>query len=118
MIAEGQQGVSQCALRSNWNLNRVTAADTVRNPRWQRPEPDVESAAGGLRSRGRLCSLSGSGGGVPSTAVRGAGTWLEDTDAEADDVIAALAGTCPARDMLIASVDEDYYQLVRDAGPG
>jgi DNA polymerase-1 len=44
-------------------------------------------------------------------------TWVEDTDAEADDVIAALAATCPARDVLIESVDQDYYQLVRDAGP-
>jgi len=45
-------------------------------------------------------------------------TWVEDTDAEADDVIAALAATCPARDVLIASMDQDYYQLVRDRGPG
>ena len=45
-------------------------------------------------------------------------TWVEISDAEADDVIATLAANCPARDVLIASVDQDYYQLVRDAGPG
>jgi DNA polymerase-1 len=45
-------------------------------------------------------------------------TWVEDTDTEADDVIASLAASCPARDVLIASVDQDYYQLLRDAGPG
>ena len=45
-------------------------------------------------------------------------TWVEITDAEADDVIATLAASCPERDVLIASVDQDYYQLLRDAGPG
>jgi hypothetical protein len=39
-------------------------------------------------------------------------------DAEADDVIAALAERCAERDVQIASVDQDYYQLLRDAGPG
>jgi DNA polymerase I len=45
-------------------------------------------------------------------------TWVELSDAEADDVIATLAASCPARDVLIASVDQDYCQLLRDAGPG
>lgn len=45
-------------------------------------------------------------------------TWVEITDAEADDVIATLAASCPQRDVLIASVDQDYYQLLCDAGPG
>jgi DNA polymerase-1 len=45
-------------------------------------------------------------------------TWVEIDDAEADDVIATLAASCPERDVLIASVDQDYYQLLRDAGPG
>ena len=45
-------------------------------------------------------------------------TWVEIDDAEADDVIATLAASCPQRDVLIASVDQDYYQLLRDAGPG
>ena len=45
-------------------------------------------------------------------------TWVEITDAEADDVIATLAASCQERDVLIASVDQDYYQLLRDAGPG
>jgi DNA polymerase I len=44
-------------------------------------------------------------------------TWVE-IQAEADDVIATLAASCPERDVLIASVDQDYYQLPRDAGPG
>jgi DNA polymerase-1 len=44
--------------------------------------------------------------------------WAEVSDAEADDVIATLAAACPSRDVLISSVDQDYYQLVRDAGPG
>jgi DNA polymerase I len=44
--------------------------------------------------------------------------WVEDSDAEADDMIATLAAACPDRDVLIASMDQDYYQLVRDAGPG
>jgi DNA polymerase-1 len=29
-----------------------------------------------------------------------------------------LAASCPERDVLIASVDQDYYQLLRDARPG
>jgi DNA polymerase-1 len=45
-------------------------------------------------------------------------TWVEVNDAEADDVIATLAASCPERDVLIASVDQDYCQLLRDAGPG
>jgi DNA polymerase-1 len=45
-------------------------------------------------------------------------TWVEVNDAEADDVIATLAANCPERDVLIASADQDYYQLLRDAGPG
>jgi hypothetical protein len=32
-------------------------------------------------------------------------------------VIATLAATCPGRDVLIASTDRDYYQLLRDGGP-
>jgi 5'-3' exonuclease len=43
--------------------------------------------------------------------------WVEIDDAEADDVIATLAASCPERDVLIASADQDYYQLLRDAGP-
>jgi DNA polymerase-1 len=45
-------------------------------------------------------------------------TWVEIDDAEADDVIAALVASCPQRGVLIASADQDYYQLLRDAGPG
>jgi DNA polymerase-1 len=45
-------------------------------------------------------------------------TCVEITNAEADDMIATLAASCPERDVLIASVDQDYYQLLRDAGPG
>jgi DNA polymerase-1 len=45
-------------------------------------------------------------------------TWVEVHDAEADDVIATLAASSPERDVLISSVDQDYYQLLRDAGPG
>jgi DNA polymerase-1 len=45
-------------------------------------------------------------------------TWVEIADAEADDVIATLAASCPERDVLISSMDQDYYQLLRDAGPG
>ena len=45
-------------------------------------------------------------------------TWVEIPDAEADDVIAALAAACPDRNVLIASMDQDYYQLLRDPGPG
>ena len=44
--------------------------------------------------------------------------WVEIGDPEADDVIATLAASCPERDVLISSVDQDYYQLLRDAGPG
>jgi DNA polymerase I len=44
-------------------------------------------------------------------------TWIEIDDAEADDVIATLATACPGRDVLIASTDQDYYQLLRDPGP-
>jgi DNA polymerase-1 len=45
-------------------------------------------------------------------------TWIEIVDAEADDVIATLAAACPARDILIASMDQDFCQLLRDPGPG
>ena len=45
-------------------------------------------------------------------------TWIEISDAEADDVIAALAAACPGRDVLIVSMDQDYYQLLRDPEPG
>jgi DNA polymerase-1 len=44
-------------------------------------------------------------------------TWIEIDDAEADDVIATLAAAHPGRDVLIASMDQDYYQLVRDPDP-
>jgi 5'-3' exonuclease len=44
-------------------------------------------------------------------------TWIEIDDAEADDVIATLAATDPARAVLIASTDQDYYQLLRDPSP-
>jgi DNA polymerase-1 len=44
-------------------------------------------------------------------------TWIEINDAEADDVIATLAAAHPGRDVLIASMDQDYYQLVRDPDP-
>jgi DNA polymerase-1 len=44
--------------------------------------------------------------------------WVEIDDAEADDVIATLAASRPERDVLIASVDQDFCQLLRDAGPG
>jgi DNA polymerase-1 len=33
-------------------------------------------------------------------------------------VIATLAASCPSRDVLISSMDQDYYQLLRDARPG
>ncbi len=45
-------------------------------------------------------------------------TWIEIDDAEADDVIATLTAADPARDILIASMDQDFYQLLRDPGPG
>jgi hypothetical protein len=44
-------------------------------------------------------------------------TWVE-IDAEADDVSATLAASCPTRDVVISSVDLTHYQLLRDAGPG
>lgn len=44
--------------------------------------------------------------------------WVEDPHAEADDMIAALAAAGRARDVLIWSMDQDYYQLVRDPAPG
>jgi DNA polymerase I len=44
--------------------------------------------------------------------------WIEIDDAEADDVIATLADAAGlGRDVLIASMDQDYYQLLRDPGP-
>ena len=33
-------------------------------------------------------------------------------------MIAALAASCPERDVLIASAEQDYFQLLRDAVPG
>jgi DNA polymerase I len=45
-------------------------------------------------------------------------TWIEISGAEADDVIATLTAASPARDVLIMSVDQDYYQLLRDPAPG
>jgi len=41
-------------------------------------------------------------------------TWIEidDAEAEADDVIATLVTACPGRDVLIVSMDQDYYQLL------
>jgi DNA polymerase-1 len=45
-------------------------------------------------------------------------TWIEIPDAEADDVIATLAAVSPGRDVLIMSMDQDYYQLLRDLAPG
>jgi DNA polymerase-1 len=44
-------------------------------------------------------------------------TWIEIDDAEADDVIATLVTAHPGREVLIASMDQDYYQLLRDPGP-
>jgi DNA polymerase I len=44
-------------------------------------------------------------------------SWIEAGDAEADDVIATLVTAHPHRDVLITSMDQDYYQLLRDAGP-
>ncbi len=44
-------------------------------------------------------------------------TWIEIGDAEADDVIATLVTAHPGREVLIASMDQDYYQLLRDPGP-
>jgi DNA polymerase-1 len=44
-------------------------------------------------------------------------TWIEIGDAEADDVIATLVTVHPGREVLIASMDQDYYQLLRDPGP-
>lgn len=44
--------------------------------------------------------------------------WIEIEDAEADDVIATLVAGNPNRNILIHSMDQDYYQLLRDAGPG
>jgi DNA polymerase-1 len=43
-------------------------------------------------------------------------TWIE-IDAEADDVIATLVTAHCGREVLIASMDQDYYQLLRDPGP-
>src|ERR1700733_12778810 len=45
-------------------------------------------------------------------------SWIEISDAEADDVIATLVTGHPGRDVLIASMDQDFYQLLRDPGPG
>ncbi|WP_200931469.1 5'-3' exonuclease H3TH domain-containing protein [Frankia sp. R43] len=42
-------------------------------------------------------------------------TWIEIDDAEADDVIATLtAATSAERDVLILSMDQDFYQLLTD----
>jgi DNA polymerase-1 len=43
--------------------------------------------------------------------------WTEIDDAEADDVIAALAAASRGRDVLVMSTDQDYYQLLRDPAP-
>lgn len=45
-------------------------------------------------------------------------TWIEISDAETDDVIATLAAASPGRDVLIMSVDQDFYQLLRDPADG
>lgn len=44
--------------------------------------------------------------------------WIELDDAEADDVIATLAAVSAGREVLIASMDQDFYQLLRDPGAG
>ncbi|WP_331758793.1 hypothetical protein OG225_41305 (plasmid) [Nocardia sp. NBC_01377] len=44
--------------------------------------------------------------------------WIEIDDAEADDVIATLVAANPHRDILINSMDQDFYQLLRDRQPG
>jgi DNA polymerase-1 len=44
-------------------------------------------------------------------------TWIEIGDAEADDVIATLTAAQPGGGVLILSMDQDYYQLLRDEGP-
>ncbi len=45
-------------------------------------------------------------------------TWIELDHSEADDVIATLAHTARTdRDVLIMSADQDFYQLLTDAGP-
>ena len=44
--------------------------------------------------------------------------WVEIEDAEADDVIATLVARSPERNILINSMDQDYYQLLRDGSPG
>lgn len=44
--------------------------------------------------------------------------WVEIDDAEADDVIATLVSRNPHRNILINSMDQDYYQLLRDPEPG
>ncbi|MGH3869221.1 MAG: 5'-3' exonuclease H3TH domain-containing protein [Pseudonocardiaceae bacterium] len=38
--------------------------------------------------------------------------WIENTQCEADDVIASLIATHPAREHLIMSTDKDFYQLL------
>lgn len=43
-------------------------------------------------------------------------TWIEIDDVEADDVIATLAAATSAeRDVLILSMDQDFYQLLADS---
>ncbi|MGN2642367.1 5'-3' exonuclease [Nocardia takedensis] len=44
--------------------------------------------------------------------------WIEIDDAEADDVIATLVAGNPHRHILINSMDQDFYQLLRDPEPG
>lgn len=44
--------------------------------------------------------------------------WIEIEDAEADDVIATLVARNPHRNILIQSMDQDYFQLLRDPEPG
>ncbi|MGH3157336.1 MAG: 5'-3' exonuclease [Streptosporangiaceae bacterium] len=45
-------------------------------------------------------------------------TWIEIEDAEADDVIATLAAASTGREVLIGSMDQDFYQLLRDPDVG
>lgn len=45
-------------------------------------------------------------------------TWAESPDAEADDVIAAIAAAEASREVMIMSADQDFYQLLRDPAPG
>jgi DNA polymerase-1 len=44
--------------------------------------------------------------------------WIEIEDAEADDVIATLVAASAGREVLIGSMDQDFYQLLRDPDVG